>query len=173
MRNGEKFANDVKKSISCTMVFLQLQTGGHERTRHRQMTWTEMCRKDAAAHFGFTTLVPEGSFDYSCFPLMWRMTLDFVLGHLCFGPWVIAFWRGTWGMVVFYTEKEAKVQTSNIIFRENATSIKYNSFQHNELQANCTIPHVTIICVSTMVTIILRGKYKQNLCAPEDDAYIN
>ena len=76
-------------------------------------------------------------------------------------------------MVVFYTEKEAKVQTSNIIFRENATSIKYNSFQHNELQANCTIPHVTIICVSTMVTIILRGKYKQNLCAPEDDAYIN
>ena len=104
------------------MVFVG--TGVHERSHRRQMTWTEMCRKDAAAHFGFTALVPEGSSDSSSFPLTWRLMLDFVLGHLCFGPWVIAFWRGTWGMVVFYTEEEAQVQTSKIIFRKKFLLIK-------------------------------------------------
>ena len=104
-----------------------LRTGGHERPRQRQMTWTEMCRKDAAAHFGFTPLIPEGSYESSSFSLIWRLMIDFVLGHICFGPWVIAFWRGTWGMVVFYTEKKAQVQTSNIIFRENPTSSKHIS----------------------------------------------
>ena len=62
----------------------------------RRTTWMELCLEDVGAHFGFTALIPDpdgGGLDSVRPALSWRLTLDFVLGHLCFGPWVIAFVR--------------------------------------------------------------------------------
>ena len=87
-----------------------------------QMTWMEMCFEDVGAHFGFKALVTDnesGSLDSLRLALTWRLVLDFLLGHLCFGPWVVAFWRGAWDAAVFYSEKVFQVQKLHFRSPEN------------------------------------------------------
>ena len=67
------------------------------------MTWMEMCLEDVGAHFGLTGVIPGGT-ESIRLALSWRMVLDLLLGYICLGTWVIAFWRGTWDATVFFTE---------------------------------------------------------------------
>ena len=70
---------------------------------YRRVTWMEMCLEDVGAHFGLTSVIPGGT-ESIRFVLLWRMVVDLFLSYICFGTWVIAFWRGIWDGTVFYTE---------------------------------------------------------------------
>ena len=69
----------------------------------RRVTWMEMCLEDVGAHFGLAGVNPGGT-ESIRFALSWRMMVDLLLSYICFGTWVIAFWRGTWDATVFFTE---------------------------------------------------------------------
>ena len=88
------------------------------RVTWMEMTWMEMCLEDVGAHFGLTNVNPGGTESIQ-FALSWRMMVDLLLSYICFGTWVIAFWRGLWDGTVFYTE---------IVFE--VKKITYNSLLH-------------------------------------------
>ena len=67
------------------------------------ITWMDMCLEDVGAHFGLTGVIPGGTKTIRR-ALSWRMVLDLLLAYICFGTWVIAFWRGTWDATVFFTK---------------------------------------------------------------------
>ncbi len=37
--------------------------------------------------------------------LTWRLIADFILCHVFFGPFVIAYWRGVWDYSLMYSDK--------------------------------------------------------------------
>ena len=76
---------------------------GANPSYRRRVTWMEMCFEDVGAHFGLTSVIPGGT-ESIRFVLLWRMVVDLFLSYICFGTWVIAFWRGIWDGTVFYTE---------------------------------------------------------------------
>ena len=50
------------------------------------------------------TLESERSLLGSPWSLAWRLIADFILCHAFFGPFLIAYWRGTWDYAIVYSE---------------------------------------------------------------------
>ena len=89
---------------------------------HRRRTWMEKCVEDVEILFEFTAHVTNSDLDSMRFALAWRMAVDFVLGHICFGPWVIAFWRGTWDSTLYYSKQLFQVRNDFTLQNRNAAT---------------------------------------------------
>ena len=76
---------------------------GANPSYRRPTTWMEVCLEDVGAHFGLTGVIPGGT-ESIRLALSWRIVFDLLLAYICFGTWVVAFWRGTWDATVFFTE---------------------------------------------------------------------
>ena len=88
-------------------------------SKYRSGGFTAEFLSDFEKHFGSLSeecrskLLSEGS--GARWAISWRYFADFFLGHVLWGPWLVAFWRGTWDYAALKMDEVYGVSEQNYI----------------------------------------------------------